>query len=210
MKFKRGKKSGLKYFGIDDIRSYGPCYDPKRYLSKTFRGTALDILNNNKIPANDRLWVVLRSDITSERVMRLFAIWSFREIVRIGVHIDCRSVIAANVVEAYAIGKATKAELSDASSAAYAAFHTYSVFSYNAYAAYAIYVATAPSYHTRCCYAYFSAVYSSTAYSSAASTISNASLASRQADFKEKQIKKLAEMLVVEGKEIILRKSDIK
>ena len=49
MKLKIGKKSGLKYFGYEDIKSWNPCYDPIKHISKDWRGTAIDILKNNKI-----------------------------------------------------------------------------------------------------------------------------------------------------------------
>ena len=51
----------MKTFNIDDIRNWGPCYDPARYLSEDWCGTALDVLYHEKIPPQDKLWVVLRN-----------------------------------------------------------------------------------------------------------------------------------------------------
>ena len=34
----------MKKFTIDDIYSWGPCYDPNKYLPETWKGTALDKL----------------------------------------------------------------------------------------------------------------------------------------------------------------------
>lgn len=61
-------KSGLRVFTIEDIRSWGPCYDPSRYLAEGWRGTAIDILDDTRISAQDRFWVVLRNDIISDQV----------------------------------------------------------------------------------------------------------------------------------------------
>lgn len=96
-KFKIGKKSGLRRFDIVDIRSFGPCYDPGKYLSINWRGTAVGILKDERVPAADRLWVVLRSEITSERVMRLFAVWSYRQTLAFEPNQDPRCIEAANV-----------------------------------------------------------------------------------------------------------------
>lgn len=121
MKLKRGKKTGLAYFNIDDINSWGPCYDPKRHLSKNFRGNALDILENETIPRADRFWLVLRPEIISERVLRLFSVWAFRQTLSFNILIDKRSLKAADTAEAYALGKASKEDLEVDSSASSAA-----------------------------------------------------------------------------------------
>ena len=69
----------MKVFTIAYIRSWNPCYDPKKYLAETWQGTALDILNRAEIPMADKLLVVLRTDLVSERIMRLFAVWCARQ-----------------------------------------------------------------------------------------------------------------------------------
>lgn len=122
-KLKRGTNSGLVYFSIADIRSWNPCYDPSKYLTDPWRGTAKSILLDARIPASDRLWVVLRTSIVSERVMRLFAVWSARQVQHLMN--DPRSVKALDVTEAFANGLATeeerKAAAYAAADAAYAA-----------------------------------------------------------------------------------------
>jgi hypothetical protein len=40
VKLKIGKKSGLRYFSIADVRSWKPCYDPAKYIPEDWRGTA--------------------------------------------------------------------------------------------------------------------------------------------------------------------------
>jgi hypothetical protein len=117
-KLKRGKKTGLYYFNIKDIRSWRPCYDPATRLPENFRGTALTILKDESIPAADRLWTVLRTDLCSEKLMRLFAVWSYRQTLVHTPNQDPRFIEAANVAERYAHGEATAEELSAADWAA--------------------------------------------------------------------------------------------
>jgi len=119
MKLKTGKKSGLRYFSIADIREWKPCYDPNRHLSEDFRGTALTILDNDKISFEDRMWVVLRTDLVSEKLMRLFAVWCARQVQHLMT--DPRSTNALDVAEKFANGEATKEELDAARDAARAA-----------------------------------------------------------------------------------------
>jgi hypothetical protein len=90
----------MKCFTTADIRNWGPCYDPSRYLAETWQGTALDILNDKRIPFKDRLWVILRTDLVSEKLMRRFAVWCARQVQHLMV--DKRSLYALDVAEAYA------------------------------------------------------------------------------------------------------------
>ena len=119
-KLKSESKTGLKYFDMKDLRSYNPCFDPNKYLEESFKGTAIDILNNENIPSHDRLWVALRTDIVSEKLMRLFAVWCAREALLL-VTPDPRGVAACGVAERFAEGNATKEELDAAGDAAWAA-----------------------------------------------------------------------------------------
>jgi len=90
----------MKRFTINDIRSWKPCYKPGRYLPESWEGTALDMLNDNRIPFRHRLWVIMRTDLVSERLMRLFAVWCARQVQHLMV--DERSIHALDVMEAYA------------------------------------------------------------------------------------------------------------
>jgi hypothetical protein len=67
----------LKKFTIDDIRNFDPkpCYDPSRYLSEDWSGTALDILAVEEFPAKDRLWVVLHKKCIKPAIIDAFARW---------------------------------------------------------------------------------------------------------------------------------------
>jgi hypothetical protein len=118
-KIKIGKKTGLRYFDINNIREWKPCYDPKKRLSENWRGTALTILKNDNISVPDRFWVVLRTDLVSEKLMRLFAVWCARQVQHLMK--DPRSLNALDVVERFANGQASKAELDAAKDAARAA-----------------------------------------------------------------------------------------
>jgi hypothetical protein len=90
----------MKRFTTADIRNWGPCYDPRRYLAETWQGTALDILNDKRIPFEDRLWVIMRTDLVSEKLMRRFAVWCARQVQHLMR--DERSLYALDVAEAYA------------------------------------------------------------------------------------------------------------
>jgi len=90
----------MKKFTINDIRSWKPCYDPSEHLPESWQGTALDILNDDSIPFRDRLWVIMRPDLVSERLMRRFAVWCARQVQHLMT--DQRSLHALDVMEAYA------------------------------------------------------------------------------------------------------------
>lgn len=105
----------MKTFTYDDICSWNPCYDPIIYIANDWSGTALDILNMENVPAKDRLWVVLRDELISDKTLRLFAVWCARQVQHL--LIDERSLRALDVAERFAHGEATKEELEAARSA---------------------------------------------------------------------------------------------
>jgi hypothetical protein len=109
----------LKQFTIEDIRSWQPCYDPAKYLTEDWSGNILDILDNKNISFEDRLWVILRTELVSEKLMRLFAVWCARQVQHLIT--DIRSLKALDVAEAFANGEATKKQLDAALDAAWAA-----------------------------------------------------------------------------------------
>ena len=106
----------MKHFNMTELRAFKPCYDPARHLPEDFKGTILDILDNKKIPFEDRLWVILRTDFVSEKLMRLFAVWCARQVQHLMK--DERSLKALDVAEAFANGTASKEELATAGTAA--------------------------------------------------------------------------------------------
>ena len=109
----------MKTFTIEDIRKWKPCYDPAKHLPESWSGTALDILKMENIPAEDRLWVVLRDSVIDPKTSRLFAVWCARQVQRL--MIDSRSISAVDTAEKFANGKASLEELQTASAAASAA-----------------------------------------------------------------------------------------
>ena len=109
----------MKKFTIETIRSFEPCYDPGRHISEDWQGTIIDILDDKRIPLQDRLSVILRTDFVSEKLMRLFAVWCARQVQHLMK--DQRSINALDVAEKFANGKVSKEELKDASAAARAA-----------------------------------------------------------------------------------------
>ncbi len=107
----------LKRFTIEDIRSWGPCYDPATVAPEGWQGTALDVLRSS-IPDEDKLWVVLREECIDARALRLFAVWCARQALALVENPDPRSVAAFDVAERFANGQATADELAAASDAA--------------------------------------------------------------------------------------------
>ena len=100
------------------IRSWNPCYDPvdgKSKLPEDWTGTVLDILDL-KITTEDKIWVVCRNELVSEKLMRLFAVWCARQVQHLMK--DERSLKAIDVAESYAKGEATEEERATAGAAA--------------------------------------------------------------------------------------------
>ena len=108
--------SEMKKFTIEDIRKFGPCYDPEKYLTEDWSGSILNILDKKDVLFEDRLWVVLRTDFVSEKFMRLFSVWCARQVQHLMN--DDSSIKALDVAEAFANGLASKVELAAARSAA--------------------------------------------------------------------------------------------
>ena len=106
----------MKTFDMKELRSWNPCYDPIKHLPEDWKGSVLTILDNKSIPFEDRLWVIMRTDLVSEKLMRLFAVWCARQVQHLMK--DERSLKALDVAEAFANGGATKEELTAARAAA--------------------------------------------------------------------------------------------
>jgi hypothetical protein len=107
----------LKTFTIDDIRSWKPCYDPMKHLPESWSGTAIDILNHDTIPPQDKLWVVCREELIDAKTLRLFGVWCARQVQHLMR--DERSKVALDVAEKFAHGTATENDLAAAREAAW-------------------------------------------------------------------------------------------
>lgn len=113
----------MKRFTVKDIEGWGPCYSPNKFIPEDWSGTVLDILDIKDAPFSDRLWAILRTDLVSEKLMRLFAVWCARQVKHL--MLDGRSLKALDVAERFAHGEATEKELAAARDAAwYAATET--------------------------------------------------------------------------------------
>lgn len=101
----------MKKFTIANIRSWKPCYGPEKWLAEDWSGTAIDILKDDRIPFSDRLWVVLRTDLISERTIRLFAVWSARQCEKFVPENDRKKFSdILDVIQRFAMGEATENE----------------------------------------------------------------------------------------------------
>lgn len=110
--------SQLKTITWADFDRFGPCYDPhERY--GPFEGTIMDILNDDRIPPDDRIWAATCHGMLSDKVLRLFACSCVREVWDLLT--DKRSRNAVEVAERHAHGKASDDELRAAWAAAWAA-----------------------------------------------------------------------------------------
>lgn len=88
------------------------CRRLKRYADRLGgKATALDILRLNRIPADDRLWIVLRDEVTPVQVLHEFACrCAERALARID-HPDPRSVAAIKAKRQWLDGLITSDEL---------------------------------------------------------------------------------------------------
>ena len=70
-----------KVFTLVDIRELNICIDPVEagYCDERWSGTALDILNADHVPANERLWLVMRPGWLPWRVSARFSAWCYEE-----------------------------------------------------------------------------------------------------------------------------------
>ena len=105
---------------LEDLRKLGPCYEPSTKLGDNWSGTLLDILEDVRIPNNDKIWAVTK--LLDDKTARLFAVYCAREALKnIKGKIDVRITNCIEVSARFAVEQATDAQRSAARSAAYAA-----------------------------------------------------------------------------------------
>ena len=103
----------------EKLRLWGACYDDKRIAELVPEAglTPLEIVALD-IPAEDRLWVLLRESVIPARELRLLACgWAEAACLKTG-WADERSLAAIAVARRYTVGEGTAAELAAARSAA--------------------------------------------------------------------------------------------
>ena len=109
---------------LNKIREHSPCADGWARLLRHLGKTQADdeplaittILDSNGL--DDALWCLCAVD-GHQREMRLYAVWSARQVQHLMT--DPRSLAALDVAERHANGAATNAELTAAGAAAWAA-----------------------------------------------------------------------------------------
>jgi hypothetical protein len=112
-------KTKISEFDTEKIDSWEPCYPASEHIKPGEIHTVITLLDRKDIPFDDRLWVIMRDELVSDKLMRLFAVWCARQVQHLMK--DERSIKALDVVEAFANGNATKEELAAAWAAAWAA-----------------------------------------------------------------------------------------
>ena len=111
----------------------GPCYDPQVEYDDC-PATMLDILNDERIPAKDRIWAFANCVEIPTNIKRMAAVRVVCETpIANGRFVfdlltDQRSINALVVAERHANGEATDKELRDAASADAAAYAAYAAY----------------------------------------------------------------------------------
>ena len=109
-------KTKISEFDAEKIDSWEPCYPASKHIKPGEIHTVITLLDRKDIPFDDRLWVIMRDELVSDKLMRLFAVWCARQVQHLMK--DERSIKALDVAEAFANGNATKEELAAAWSVA--------------------------------------------------------------------------------------------
>lgn len=119
----------MKSITYEEFLEFGPCYldDPKEkalmdsIAQRQDRWTALDILELEEIPDEDKLWCVLREELIEPEKLHEFACVCAERALRRVENPDPRSVAAIEAKRAWMKGEISDAELAAARAAARAA-----------------------------------------------------------------------------------------
>lgn len=103
----------MKVFTIKDIRNWRPCYDPSEHLPEEWSGTALDMLSHPTIPDKDKVWLLTRLEVMTDKGLRLFAVDCARRAQTYPKNYtpDPRTLVAIETAERFAEGLVTAEEL---------------------------------------------------------------------------------------------------
>ena len=120
----------LPYITLEQLLSFDPCWAAcdegmrrLKYYNRKLGGkaNALDILRLRRIPADDRLWTVLREDMIPAAILHEFGCWCAERALSKTINPDPRSMEAVAVKRRWMRGEATDDELTAAWAAARAA-----------------------------------------------------------------------------------------
>ena len=111
-------KLQLKSLNWSDFDQHKPCYSPQERYGD-FSGTILDILKDERVPDDEKIWAFTREGIMDDRTLRLFAVGCARKVQHLMA--DQRSINALDVAERYANGLASDEDLASAKKAAWEA-----------------------------------------------------------------------------------------
>lgn len=96
------------------IRRFNPCYDPKKYFKDSDKYSMIDLLKDKRIPARDRLWVCVRSELMSDLQLKYFGLECAKLSLKYTKDVSVKKCL--NVISKYLKGKATIDDLKAARS----------------------------------------------------------------------------------------------
>ena len=114
----------MKTVTLDQFMSFGPCYTRERLqkiAGAKAEWSALDILALDQVPANDRLWAVLREELIDAPILHEFACRCAEKALARVENPDPRSVAAIAAKRAWLRGEISDEQLAAAWAAAWAA-----------------------------------------------------------------------------------------
>jgi hypothetical protein len=113
-----------KLITVDQVMSWKPCYSKEKILRLSHGRTELtvgEIINLRFVPAEDKLWLLLREECIPARILHEFAIWCAETALTRAKVTDERSWNALTIKRLWLDGKATDEELDSAMDAAWEA-----------------------------------------------------------------------------------------
>jgi hypothetical protein len=113
-----------KVITLDMLMSWKPCYDREKILRLSHGRTELtvsEIIDLRFVPAEDKLWLLLRKECIPARTLHEFAIWCAETALTRAKVTDERSWNTLKVKQLWLDGKATDKELDSAMAAAWEA-----------------------------------------------------------------------------------------
>lgn len=109
----------MKTINNDLIRQFNPCYNPIIKAPDGENLTPSDWVDKYKdtVSLTDRLWVVLHTELVTDKELRLYAVWCAREALKL-IPTNTDLLEFCDINERYANGTATIEELTSARNSA--------------------------------------------------------------------------------------------